>query len=217
MIVCMDSKMFLEHFVLEQSPKTILDATYIVASNKIRYGKKYSDQIETLFLPNERTIMAMNDEDSIKASSNSEYVKRYYKELEDDIRDIALIIKISLMTNSLAIILTTSREAKAYGHIELFRKFVKDRFNYDIPMYKPGMNLSVRYPGKFDMIDKCEAIIRKDKKKEKKLLMKSEKGQREYYSRMGKSELKKLLKKEGLYRSGMDEKEMIDIILTYLI
>lgn len=218
MIVCIDSDTFLNHFILEQSPKTILGATYIVASNNIRFGTKYSNQIKALFLPTEYAIIAMNDEKSIKASSNSEYVKRYFSELEEDIRSIAIIIKMSLMLDALVIILATSREVKAYNHIKLFRIFVKEKFGYDIPMYKPGMNLNkLSIPKKNDMVELCEDIIKKDKKKEKKILMKSENGKKEYLSRFSKKELKKILKKNGLYRSAMDESEMIDVINMILL
>lgn len=217
MIICMNSEIFLNHFIHEQKPNVILEATYIVASNKIRYGKRYSGQIETMLMPNEVTIMAMNDEHSIKSESNSEYVKKYFSEMDEDIRNISIIIKMSLMKNILVVVLTTKREEKAYGHIELFREYIRNKFDINIPMYKPNMNLDdISVKNKYEIIELCDKLISKDRKKEKKMLMKSEKGQREYFSCLDKKELKKLLKKESLYRPGMDEAEMIEICMTFL-
>ena len=47
--------------------------------------------------------------------------------------------------------------------------------------------------------------------------METKSGQQQYFSEMGKKKLKKLLKKNGLYLSGMNESEMIDVAVTFLI
>lgn len=216
-IICMDSKTFLNSFIENESDKTILDASYLLASNRIRYGSRYKKQCQVLFVPSDITIMKLNDENDVDPRSNSEYVMHYYKQLQSMKLLIALMIKTTLEEDLLTIILTTKLEAKTYNHLNLLRKWVRDEFDYTIEEYRNHLPLPLSSKEENDIIQLCNSIIKKEKKKKKTKLMKTTKGQREYFSSLGKKNLKKLLKKEGVYLPGMDESEMIDVAMTFLI
>ena len=216
-IICMDSKTFLNRFIENESDKTILDASYLLASNRIRYGSRYKKQCQELFVPSDITIMKLNDENDVDPRSNSEYVMHYYKQLQSMKLLIALMIKTTLEEDLLTIILTTKLEAKTYNHLNLLRKWVRDEFDYTIEEYRNRLPLPLGSKEENDIIQLCNSIIKKEKKKKKTKLMKTTKGQREYFSSLGKKNLKKLLKKEGVYLPGMDESEMIDVAMTFLV
>ena len=214
---CMNSKEFLKYFIKNESDKTILDASYLLASNRISYGRDYKDQCQTLFVPDNRVIMSMHDEYDICSKSNSEYVNRYFHQLDKSKLLMALTIKTVEEEGIVAIILTTSKEEKGYNHLKLIQEWVYDNFDgYRIIRYKKDTRVS-KCPKNPEIIDFCNSVIKKERKEKKKKLMSSPKGQREYFSTLGKKKLKKLLKKEGIYLPGMDEAEMIDVAMTFLV
>ena len=216
-IVYMNSKEFLKYFIKNESDKTILDASYLLASNRIRYWREYKDQCQVMFVPSDRTIMEIHDEHDIYSGRNSDYINRYFDQLDRLKLSIALTIKTTEKEKLNVIILTTPREEKGYNHLKLIQEWVYDNFNgYKIYHYSKNDRLS-NYPDNLDIIDFCNSIIKKERKKKKKKLLSNTKGQREYFSSLGKKKLKKLLKKEGIYLHGMDEAEMIDVAMTFLV
>ena len=48
-IIAMTSKTYFKHFIHDVDLKYVLDADYILASNRIKYGSKYKDQCINLF------------------------------------------------------------------------------------------------------------------------------------------------------------------------
>ena len=216
-LICMNSKEFFKYFIKNESDKTILDASYLLASNRIRYGRKYKNQCQVLFVPEDRVVMKLHDEDDILSKSNSDYVNAYYNQLNKTKLLMALTIRTVEEEGILAIILTTNREERGYNHLKLIQKWVEDNFNgYKIIRYKKNTRVS-DCPNNPEIIQTCNSIIKNEKKKKKKKMLSSERGQREYFSTMGKKKLKKLLIKEGIYLSGMDEAEMIDVAMTFLV
>ena len=117
-IVCMNSKEFLKYFIKNESDKTILDASYLLASNRIRYGREYKDQCQVMFVPSDRTIMEIHDEHDIYSGRNSDYINRYFDQLDRLKLSIALTIKTTEKEKLNVIILTTPREEKGYHHLK---------------------------------------------------------------------------------------------------
>ena len=217
-IVYMDTKTFMKKFIKEQKDETILEASYIIASNRIKFGTKYKDQIMKLFYVPDDCLMKLNDEKETKSKSNSEYVKAYFKMLNRNNISIASMIKITLENNLTTIILTTPLEDKTFNHMELLKEYIEKNFKYKIVRYKSGMSLDIKQKESNKTILKtCADVISKTKKRKKEKQMKTHRGQKQYFSELGKKRLQRLLKKNGLYLDGMSESEMIDIAMTFLV
>lgn len=217
-IIYMDSKTFINHFIKDQKDDTILEASYIIASNRIKFGAKYKNQIMKLYYVNDDCLIKLNDEKETKSKSNSEYVKSYFKMLSHHNTMIATMIQITLKKNLTTIIITTPLEDKTFKHLELLREYIKKNFKYEIVRYKPGMKLNFKQKeDKETILNICDSEIRDAKKRKKRKQMKTRRGQQQYFSELGKKKLKRLLKKNGLYLDGMTEPEMIDVAMTFLV
>lgn len=220
MILTMTSKVFLNHFIAHELDKTILEASYIIASNKIRVGARGKKQAHVMLYPSSQTIMTINDEKDVNTKSNSEYIERYLDELDELSLQMAISVMMSIKEDSLVIILTTDRENDVFHHLKMIREWTYDNLGFKIGSYKKDSSLSdfkdLNKGFESDIISLCKDVIRSEEKRKKKKEMKTENGRRQYFSRLGKKKLKKLLKKEGVYLPGMDEAEMIDTALVFL-
>lgn len=215
-IIMMNTKTYFKHFIHDVELKDILDASYILASNHIKYGSKYKDQCQTLFYPPSEEIIKIHDDASLDLDCNSDFIKGYKKYLKENIKYIATMVRYAtLNVNDVTIILCSVAEEHAFNHLRILQSFVYEEFGYLIPMYKKGMGL---YKDKFDqkLADKCQEIIKKEEKKRKKKLLETERGRIEYYSHLDKKKLKKLLKKEGYSVAEKSHKELIEDAVDYL-
>ena len=120
-ILYMDSKTFFKDFIKDQKDNTILEASYIIASERIRFGVKYKDQIMKLFYPSSSCLVVLNDEKDIKSKSNSEYVHKYKRQLSSLNIQIAIMIKGCIEEDMNVIILTSPKEERFLNHLELLK------------------------------------------------------------------------------------------------
>ena len=214
----MDSKTFIKHFIEEQNENIILEASYIIASNNIKFGTRYKDQMMKLFYLTDACYMKIHDEKDKYSKSNSEYVQEYFSVLNQHDLVISTMIKLSIEKGLTTIIITTPKEDKIFGHLELLKEYIEENFQYKIIRYKPGMKINNKQThDKKSSLKICDDRIKKEKKKKKKKQMKTKRGQQQYFSTLGKKKLKRLLQKEGLYLAGMPESEMIDIAMIFLV
>lgn len=217
-IIYMDSKTFLKHFIKEQKDDTILGASYIIASDRIKFGAKYKDRIMKFFYVPDECLIKLNDEKEIKSKSNSEYVKTYFDMLKRNDIQIATLVKITVQKGLTTIILTTSLEDRTFGHLELLREYIESEYGYKIMRYRPGMKINdEKEKHEKNIVKRCDKNISKRKKQRKRKQMKTYKGQQQYFSGIGKKKLKRMLRKNGLYLDGMSESEMIDVAIIFLV
>lgn len=215
-IITMTSKTFLKKFVRNEKDDVILDASYLLASERIRYGQACKDQCQKMFWPNAYTLMKMNAE-STKLKHNAEYVDRYMKELDEIRGELAMILRMTLKKNLLTVIMTTSMEEANLHLLKMIRQYYKKEFDYDVTDYDKTKSIPKGKSEDYDhLIADCKSVINKDRTNKIKKMMKTERGRREYYSSLSKKKLKKLLKKESLYLDGMGTPEMIEMAMTFL-
>ena len=215
-IIAMTSKTYFKHFIHDVDLKYVLDADYILASNRIKYGSKYKDQCINLFYPPSEAIMKISDEDEINMKYNSPYIESYREYLEENKKQIALIVKSAILNrDQITIIMCTDKEKHALNHLRILQQYIFDEFDYLMMMYKKGMGV---YREKYSQktLDLCNKAIEKSDKKRKKELMQTRSGRAKYYSEMPKKKLKKKLKKIGIYWKGDSKEDMINDAITYL-
>ncbi len=215
-IVTMTSKSFLKKFVCNEKDDVILDASYLLASERIRYGQACKDQCQKMFWPSAYTIMSMSGRSS-KLKYNAEYVDRYMKELDEIRGEMATILKMTLKKDLLTVIMSTPMEEDNLHLLKMIRQYYKREFDYDVIDYDKEKSIPKEKPETYSNIIKdCKSVISKERTNKIKKMMKTERGRREYYSSLSKKKLKRLLKKESLYLDGMGLPEMIEMAMTFL-
>lgn len=215
-IITMTSKTFLKKFVRNEKDDVILDASYLLASERIRYGQACKDQCQKMFWPNAYTLMKMNAESS-KLKYNAEYVDRYMEELDEIRAELAMILRMTLKKNLLTVIMTTSMEEDNLHLLKMIRQYYKKEFDYVVTDYdKTGSIPKEKSKDYAYLIADCKSVMNKEYTNKIKKMMKTERGRREYYSSLSKKKLKRLLKKESLYLDGMSISEMVEMAMTFL-
>ena len=205
----MNSKDFVEHFLPFERDKDILDSWYILVSARImkRSGETSDNALSAKMLfPDARVCSATND---------SEFYKRYIKQLKDNKPFLATMVKDSVINKTNIIFLCTKNEDKL-SYLPILSEFIYKTFKY--PMYK-----YIEFSAGCDLLDvdesyalnKCDKIL--SKASFKSIKNDSHPGsKRKLLKDRSKEEMKKLLKKNNLYSKGMDKEEMMEMIELYL-
>lgn len=213
-IIMMTSKRFIEDFIRREPPDVILDASFIIASERIKYGVKSKNQCMKALYPIADVIIKISDEKKINYKHNSEFIDAYYKQLDTEILTLATMVKFSMMKKNLVIILTTTKENRVFNHLKLIQRYVAGTFGYYIQEYNPKEAI-IEQNIDTDILNKCNKVIKDVKKKNLKQSLKSVHGSRQVFSSMKKKKLKSLLKKANLYSSDMTKEEMIETCVQY--
>lgn len=194
-------------FLNNESDDDILEAQYVIVSNRIRHmssGRKNIIQAGVLF----------PDSNTVNSVTNEEFERKYYEQLEDNITLIAILVKASLNDTNI-IFLCSKKEVKLGHYLKLLSRFIYNEF--DIPMYSykdfaQGLIKEVSYDPLL-VYKKCEKVIKVAKEKE--VVEKIRRGSK--LSKGNKKRLKKILKKNDLYRKGMTNHEMVNIAFNVFI
>ena len=189
----------LELFLNNETDDDILDAQYVIVSNRIRrVGTAHKNIVQAgVLFPNPSVCTSMDTED---------FERLYIKQIDENITLIALLIKTSIVKNYNIIFLCTKKEDKLGHYLEVLSRYVYNEF--DFPMY----NYRDLAEGRIKVLDydesrvykKCDKIIKSAKNKDIANKINDERK----LSSGDKKALKKFLKNEGLYKKGMTVHEM---------
>lgn len=212
----MDGKTFIDKYI-EEDPDKVLRTQFVIISSRLRKsGGKYEKQIinaNNLLYPHDRLIM---DYDDYKHNQN--YKEEYVNQINEHKAFFATLIKYVIEENSTIVFLCAKCEKK-YNYLKLIQEYLDNKFQfhmYDYKKYKEGKEKPVSID-RSSILIKVDKILKKAKKKEKEKMLSTESGRKKLFSNMSKKELKKELKKRGLYISNMDKEEMIDMLDTFII
>lgn len=189
----MNSSTFFKIF-LDESPKKILKTQYVIASDRIRKGNRYNDNviIGNLLLPTSGVLMSFNNDEDHK-----EFQSKYRSQLHGRAKTlIATLIKASIEEQYTLVILTTSMEAK-FGFLKILEEWVFDVFKYpiyDYKLYKEGKQEIQSFNPAYTL-DQCKNIMKKAKSNNMKQSLSSTDGRKRLAKKMSKKEKIKELKK----------------------
>ena len=212
MMFYMNSKTFQKDFLSYESYENILNAQYVICSTRIRCNSTHDNVISarTALFPDAEVASALTD-DILK--------ERYFVQLDDNIILIASLIKYSLSGENIIFMCTPTEDKIKY--LQYLSEFVMDVFGYPIYNYKEYSRYMIG-DVKFDK-EKVKAKVKEvlqsgeDKafiRELKKMIeCNDEKQMNKMIKVMDKNDLKKYLKKEGLYRPGLTKEQMKDLAI----
>lgn len=215
-IFIMNGKTFLTTYIKED-PKKVLKTQFVIVSSTIRkLGKKSWDKqiinANGSLYPSQSLIMEYDD---YKHDKN--YEVEYYNQLDNSKPLLATLIKYVVDDNYTVVILCGKKESK-YNYLNLIKKYVWDEFGfpiYDYKRFKEGKERIVQVDN-YEVTRRCNKVLKKAAKRKKEKMLSTENGRKQYFSSMGKDELKKELKKRDLYYPNMTKSEMIDMLETFV-
>lgn len=210
----MNGKTFLSTYINED-PKKVLDTQYVLVSSMIRKSGRYENQVvnaATALYPSERLIIDYSD------YTDPDYCNQYMEQLKRDAKPfLASLISYVLDNDATVVFLCSEKEWKR-RYLKLIRKFVKEEFGfhiYDYKKVKSGKEKTVEID-ESAVYDRCQHILKKAQKEQKERMLSSNKGREKYFKELSKSDLKKELKKRGVYIEGMDKSEMIETLDAFM-
>lgn len=213
MMFHMNSKVFQDNFLTNEKDQDILNAQYVLVSNRIRKRKEHDNIISaySILFPNASTCSAITDD---------EFEERYYEQLNNSLAFISTLIKGSIEEKYNIIFLCTKKESKL-KYLDLFSDFVYLEFGYPVYEYKKYASGAspLRKYDKDKVIKKCNKILNEVKKNSYNNDVKTEKGRERImknYKSMKKKDLMKELKKRDLYIEDMSKSEMLDMLEVFL-
>lgn len=216
----MDAKEFQNYFLTNESDDDILNAHYAIVSNRIMVRERsefrnVANLREPLF-PSAYVLGQYRKMDIYTA----------YKEMVDEnIVLVANLIKLSIAKGMHIIFLCTPNEMKI-GYLEMLEKYINERFHYPCYRYQEYM-LDMYEDMEYDevkVLQKCKKIVKESRQKGLKKLLeyssayddRSEKELKHILKSQYKTEdLKKIVKKFGMYTNNMTKRDMIDVIVDF--
>ena len=206
----MSGKTFLETYI-EEDPKKVLSTQFVIVSSSIRKKGKYKKQIlnanNNFLVPQDLLV----DYSDYKHDQN--YKDAYFEICNESKALLATLIKYTLEENMTIVFLCGQREKK-YRALNMLQEYMEMKFGfhmYDYKKYKNGKE-KPRVIDESYVLKKCNKIISKAEKDAKTKQLKTKEGR----SKMSKKDLKKELKKRGLYLKDMSKSEMLDMLDAFL-
>lgn len=210
MIWFMNSK-DMETFLNNETDDSILEAQYVIVSNRIRRVGTTHDNIvqANVLFPNPDVMGKILDDSDL-----GEFEEAYFRQLDDNKTLLAILIESVIVKGYNIILLCTKKEEKLGDYLDKIAKYIFNEF--DFPVY----NYIDFVKGKIDVMDydeskvykKCHKIVTNAKQKDVLIKVNNDKK----LSDGNKKRLKSLLKEHGLYQKGMTLQEMINIADVFL-
>ena len=193
------------------SPAFVISTISVIVSSSIRKKGKYKKQIlnanNNFLVPQDLLV----DYSDYKHDQN--YKDAYFEICNESKALLATLIKYTLEENMTIVFLCGQREKK-YRALNMLQEYMEMKFGfhmYDYKKYKNGKE-KPRVIDESYVLKKCNKIISKAEKDAKTKQLKTKVGR----SKMSKKDLKKELKKRGLYIKDMSKSEMLDMLDAFL-
>lgn len=222
MIVIMDSKVFMKNFVANESDDTILEAIYLIASDRIRYTKRYEDScMRAPFKPTTTVIREMTKDAMDEKEMNLEYIRAYHKYLSQECSGFmaTVLMEAEAHTDRTFIILTTKVESRTLLFPKYLQQWIFNEFEIAIPIYTKNTRLSdfIDFRLSEETKSRIAKVLRKEKKhEEQRALTGDSKRKFAYLKGLSKKELRKLLRRAGIYDEGSSKQDMLEDAMQYL-
>ena len=211
MMYYMTSKVFEDIFLENEDDKDILEAQYVLVSNRIRSGGTYDNVLSAYNVLFPTTEL-------LRYSSREDFKNAYMEYVEKNhLPFLATLVKYSVEDKYNVIFLCTKNEDKLH-YLEYLSYVVYKIFKYPIYNYKDYENgkLSLIKYDKEKIVKKCNKILDNASKKGNLIKLKKFNGKDKEaalkYFRKNKKALIKILKKKGLYGKDMSTDEMLDVL-----
>lgn len=204
MIYFMDTETLTESFTKDHDWNEILETNFVLVSNRIQYRK--TDHIMYSSLYDEKIIFAMY-------GSKEDYniIRNSIEKSDKKVFELIEIISKSMIFNERFILLTTKSEMKT-GYLKALSEIIEDMFEYPIIDYKKDRYKSFTYhPARVGKnIKYYEDNVLKE-------FLSTSIGREKALEYMTKKEMKKLLKKKGLYSKVMSKSDMKDMLKVFYV
>lgn len=213
MMFWMTSKVFQNDFLTNEKDNDILKAQYVIVSSRIRVRDRNMENIivGNVLFPDHRVMAALTDED---------LRDRYEAQLDDNIAFLCSLVKGSIEENFNIIFICTKNENQLH-YLQYLADYIYMYFGYPVyeyHLYSIGASRLLSYD-KRKIVKKCDETLDHVKSKQYKKMSGTKEGRKlimKDYKEKSKDELKKILKKNNLYKKGMDKEDMLDMIEAFL-
>lgn len=204
MIYFMDTETLTESFTKDHDWNEILETNFVLVSNRIHYQK--TDNIIHSSLYDEKIIFAMY-------GSKEDYniIRNSIEKSDKKIFELIGIISKSMILNERFILLTTKSEMNT-GYLKTLSEIIEDMFEYPIIDYEKDRYKSFTYhPSRVGKNIKYyeDNVLKK--------ILTTPIGREKAVEYMTKKEMKKILKKKGLYSKVMSKSDMKDMLKVFYI
>lgn len=204
MIYFMDTETLTESFTKDHDWNEILETNFVLVSNRIHYQK--TDNIIHSSLYDEKIIFAMY-------GSKEDYniIRNSIEKSDKKIFELIGIISKSMILNERFILLTTKSEMNT-GYLKTLSEIIEDMFEYPIIDYKKDRYKSFTYhPSRVGKNIKYyeDNVLKK--------ILTTPIGREKAVEYMTKKEMKKILKKKGLYSKAMSKSDMKDMLKVFYV
>ena len=222
MIVMMDSKTFMRGFVANESDDTILEAIYLIASDRIRYTKRYDDScMKAPFKPTATVIRELTADALDERELNHEYIRAYHKYLSEECAGFmaTVLMEASNHDDRTFVILTTYAESRTLLFLKYLQQWIFNEFEIAVPIYTKKSRLDdfVEFKLSSETKRRMAKVLKKEKKDEmNKALAGTVRQKFAYLKSLKKKELKKLLRDAGVYDPGCSYEDMLEDAMRYL-
>lgn len=214
MMFVMNSKVFQNHFLINEKDKDILKSQYVLISTRIRKtDEKFGNVItaQNFLFPTGDVMMKLTDEDVREA---------YFYQLEENKVFLATLVKGSIEKGFNIIFMCTKNEDKLH-FLKYLSEYIFMEFGYPVYEYKSYVlgYSSERDYDKSKVIKKCNKILKVAKDQKYHENLKSDYGRaiiKNDFRQLTKKEMKKQLESRNLYTKGMTRKEMIEVFELFL-
>lgn len=212
-IYYMNSKTFLKEFI-KLDAKQVLNTQYVVISNSIKRNGDFKNVITGNSLyPSGQLLCRLEEEDD-----REEFEEEYLEELSNNDPFFATLIKYAIEQKYTIVFLCSKFEDKKLGYLDIIAKYVKKRFGY--PIYKYDVvkkdKKKIEY-NKEKTLKKCNKVLNDAKEAQLMRKMRTVQGRREILAEMTKDDMKKELKRRGLYYKNMTKHEMKDTLKAFFV
>lgn len=204
MIFTIDSKTFIDIFLQLEDDDVILDSQYVIISNYLSVKNVQNNIVNYITLYPGPEVLGTID----KETQNS----RYYDYLKERESLLATMVTYSIKEDVNIIMICNDKEYKI-GYLTYIANFIYEVFGYpvyDYIEYISGCKL-INYD-KEKVLKRCKKITKKCNKKALKNKLSSSYGKERYIQSLSKKDMKKILKKKGLYRDDMTKEDMKDVL-----
>lgn len=202
---------------LKENPKKILDTQFVVVSSRIRRNST-SDRRNIISMSKQLMPSDMLLADWRVGNEKYYFQEKYSKQIKDNLALLAIIVKGVIEEKYTVVFLCSEREWNL-KYLQYIANAIENYFGYPVYNYKKLKEGKIKQKGynKDFVLSQCNKYIEKERKKERKKLLKTEAGRQELVDNMSKDEMIQELKRLGIYSKGMHKKEMRDLLQYFFV
>ena len=215
MLYYMSSKIFQDIFLNNEPDDSILNAQYVIVSARIR--KRSGTDAKNIIVANQ--LLYPNA--YVYSELSEELARdRYYDQMELALPFFASLTKGALEEDYQIVFLCTKKEYKGMPYLDWMADFIYKKFKFPVYEYLSfvaGCKL-IDYDEK-KVLKKCNKILKETSKKQYMKNVQTPQGReiiKKQIMKMSKKELKKKVKKLGMYHETLSKEDMRELLILYM-